>query len=619
MDNCVGLRIHSEKGDYLKRRLLFVLLLFVFDVSIAQQSPVEKSFAEYETYRGAMERGAGKSECYPFVIRVTSQKDLEDLTSVIKKAIKDGQRNIEILIDSGTFYYDKVPVSLSKTDAKDVSINIKGNTTKLIAGGKDYLKGSQVSSPTRSNIYLDINQNLIDLYGEVFEASGVVEILDKDNKKCRMAINQSCSYSPEMRIQVSEWYKSPIYKVTDVRGGYVYFDAHDLGYDKQKKCYNVQYDNSIASIKPRYRFIEVNKVKSFTDRLHECSVSQFIRLKNVKLKSFSVSGIEFCGCAKGDEAFIALQNVEADQISIADCQFEYMRSRAVNLKNTGNLVFKDNIVSNCYAGALYTDVDCPRTIVKGNRFFRAEKGWTNSSCVVCYGDNFLIADNVFEDISYSSIRTGYHHSLGTEMISNGVIEDNEIFYGNEYYGHPEKYSLIDGGGIYIGTLCKQVIVRYNYIHNYRGVKSNRAIYCDDGAMNVKIYGNVISGVTNAHSVLSWRAKSINKKFPQSNDGIDFYYNVIWGKYKFDERPNSSCIHGKNLILYGEGETPPENVLKHFAYQEEDYYSSGASMVNGKIKLSVDGMKVLKTLPTYPKIKQWFYDDNARPLQIRKPK
>ena len=600
------------------RRLRYVLVLLVLlacvKIIFAQQSPVERSFRECESYNGPEESflsNRGNS----FVIQVLTQQDLEDLTSAIKNAIKKGQHCIEIAIAPGVYYYDKVPVSLYKTDAKDVSISIKGNNTVLVAGGKDYSKGCMVSSPTRNNIYLDSNRNLIDLYGEVFDANGPVEILDKDDKKCRMAIDQHCSFSPEIRIQVSEWYKSPIYRVTDVRGGYVYFDAHDLKYDKQKDCYNVQYDNSIASINPRYRFIEVGKVNAFPDRLHECSVSQFLKLRNVKLRSFSVSGIEFHGCAKGEEAFFSFQNVEADKISIANCQFEYMRPRIISLKKTGNLVFRDNVVSNCYGGALYSDVDCPKTIVKGNRFYRAEKGWTNSSCVVCYGEDFLIADNVFEDVSYSSIRTGYHHSLGTEMISKGVIEDNEIFFGEEYYSNPEKHSLIDGGAIYIGTLCKQVIVRYNYIHNYRGVKSNRAIYCDDGAMNVKIYGNVISGVTNAHSIFSWRATRINRKFSQSNDGIDFYYNVIWGKYKFDERPNSSCVHGKNLILYGENESAPENILKNFGYKEKDVFVPNAEMVNGRIKLSSEGLEELKKLPTYPRIKQWFYESSSRPLKV----
>ena len=583
--------------------LFFFFIIAPLERLDAQQLPVEKSFQNHEEYLGVVEKTPFNSNNV-FKIDIDTQRGLERLSSILKNALKDGHKNIEIRIASGVYYYN-TPVSLNKIDRKDVSISIKGNNTILVAGGKDYSKGNRVSSPTRKNIYLDEKLKLIDLYGEVIWADGPVEILNVDEKKCRLPITQPCHYSSEMRIQLSEWFHSPVYKVTDVRDGFVYFVAHDLKYDKQKKCYNVQYDNTIASTNPRYRFIEVDKINYFSQKLHECAASQFINIDRVKLKAFSITGIEFCGSAKGDEAFLSFKNVEAQKVCIANCRFQYIRSRIVNLKKTNHFVFRDNTVSDCYSGALVSDKDCDGTIVKRNRFYRAENGWTNSSCVVCYGQDFLISDNTFEDIGYASIRTGYYYKKGNELVSKGVIENNEIFFGDDYYSHPEKCSLIDGGAIYISTLCEKVIVRYNYIHNYRGVKSNRAIYCDDGAMNVKIYGNVITGVTNAHSILSWRAKSINKKFPQSNDGIDFYYNVIWGKYKFDERLGSSCVHGKNLILYAEGETPPENVLNNFAYQEQDLVFSGVTLENGKMKIPSEAMQELKKFPTYEKMKKWF--------------
>lgn len=576
-------------------------VLAISTISVAQPTPVEKSFRLWEQYNGTEENPHSEPK-NPFSISIHSQKDLEGLTPQIIKAIKQGQTAIEVLIDAGVFKYDKVPLSLSDIDAGSVTISIKGNNTVLVAGGKDYENGGLITAPSRNRIYLDDNLNLIDLFGEVVQAESPVEIIDQKEKLCRVAVSQPFKYSPGMRMQLSEWYKSPIYKVTEVKDGFVYFIANDLKYDKSKKCYNVQYDNTIASMNPRFRFIEVDKVRSYEGFIHECSVTQFAKLKHVKLKSLFISGISFIGGAKGDEAFFSFQDVETEKISLSDCLFENMLSRIVNLKHTGHFVFKDNTVKNCYAGVFYSDQDCPEIIVKGNYFYRAEKGWTNSSCVVCYGVDFLIAGNVFEDVSYSSIRTGYHLSLGDEIVSKGVIENNDIFFGDEYYTHPEKYSLVDGGAIYIGTLTRLVIVRYNYIHNYRGTKSNRAIYCDDGAMNVKIYGNVISGITNAHSMFSWRSPRVNKLYPESNDGIDVYYNVIWGNYKFEERPNSSCIHGKNLILYAEGEKAPENVLKNFAYKEKDLVFSGVTLENGKMKIPEAAKQELRKFPTYEKMK-----------------
>lgn len=578
-----------------------IAALAVSTASFAQPTPVEKSFLEWEQYTGPEERDLSVPED-TYVISILSQKDLEELSSAIIMAIKQGQTDIEVIIKPGVLRYDRTPVFLSEIDAGKVTVSIKGDNTVLVAGGKDYDNGGLITSPSRNRIYLDDKLNLIELYGDVIQADDAVEIIDRKEKLCRVAVSQPFLYSPGMRMQLSEWYKSPIYKVTEIKDGFVYFIADDLKYDNSKKCYNVQYDNTIASMNPRFRFVEVDKAKSYDGSIHECSVTQFAKLNHVKLKSFSISGISFNGGAKGEEAFFSFRDVDAEKICISDCRFENILPRLVSMKKTGRFVFKDNVVRNCYAGAFYSDQDCPEIIVRNNYFYRAEKGWTNSSCVVCYGVDFLIADNVFEDVSYSSIRTGYHLSRGDVIVSKGVIENNEIFFGDEYYTHPEKYSLVDGGAIYIGTLTRLVVVRYNFIHNYRGTKSNRAIYCDDGAMNVKIYGNVISGITNAHSMFSWKSTSVNKKYPESNDGIDVYYNVIWGNYKFEERPNSSCIHGKNLILYADGEKAPENVLKNFAYKEKDLVFSGVTLENGKMKIPEAAKQELRKFPTYEKMK-----------------
>lgn len=591
------------------KRVLFVSLLFAafLQVAKAQQSPVEKSYKDCESYRYPILQ-APSLRRNAFLINVSKQAELKDLNSNIRNAIRKGEKNIVVRFASGVFYYDKLSVYLCNIDAPDVSITIQGNNTIMVAGGKDYPKGEAVSSPNSDCIYLDSDLDLIDLNGEVFQAGSKVEVLDTIMKTCRIAVRTPFHYCQGMKIQISEWFHSPVYEATAYKDGFLYFIASDLKYDEAKKCFNVHYDNKIGNLNPRIRIVDPKRVTLCQKAIHECEVSQFLTLYNMKLKSFSITDISFNGCAKGEKALCYFRNVDAERIGISNCKFEHLNYRIVALKNTGNFVFDHNDVANCYYGAVLSDIDCPQTIITNNTFYRAEKSWTNVSCVACYGEDFLISNNQFEDIGYASVSSGYHYKKGDRMLSRGVIEYNEFSFGDEYYSNPEKYTLMDGGAIYIGTLSRKVIVRYNYIHHYRGVRSNRAIYCDDGAMNVKIYGNVISGVTNAHSVFSWRAKNLNKKFSQSNDGIDMFYNVIWGNYKMDERPNSTCVHGKNLILYGFDEQKPVNELINFGYQEDDVYSLGAVMVNDKIKLSPEGLSKLKTLPTYPNIKQWFWGE-----------
>lgn len=581
--------------------LLFALFLTISIVR-GQNTPVNYAFSKYEKIQHSKTNEIVRYGS-PYVIRINTQDDLSNLNKQIKEAIKEGKTNIEVLFSRGVFYYDKLPVYLYNINAESVSISIKGDQTVLVAGGKDY-DNSKSLSPNRKNIYLDGHLDLINLYGETSVSRGQVEVLEEKTKVCRIALATKETFVPGMKVQISEWYRSPVYDVTDIKNGYVYFIASDLEYDKAKKCLNVHYDSVIRKIKPRVRLFNPAYIKNSTSAIHECEVSSFLTLYRVKLRSFSISRINFCGSAKGKSALCYFRDVKTEGIQIRDCRFRYINQRIISLKHTPNFTFENNRIDSCFYGAFFSDIDCPNTIVKGNKFYRAEMGWTNSSCVVCYGEDFWVSNNQFEDIGYASIRSGYLTTKEGKLICRGLIEYNEIFFGDEYYSHPEKYTLIDGGAIYLATFSDELVVRYNYIHNIRGVSAYRAIYCDEGAMNAIIYGNIMCGITNDYSILSWRVKRLNKKYPQTNDGINLFYNIIGGKYKMDERPNSTCIHGKNLIIYGEGEHVPERILNNFAYQEEDVYCSGATIVNGRLKLSDTAKKELKKFPTYSKMVRW---------------
>ena len=567
------------------------------------QSQAESSYKTFERYKAVQER-VSTSTRQAYCIRVNNQSNLASVNTAIRNAIKSGKKNIEVQFAPGVFYYDRLALYLYKISDKNVSISIRGNQTTLVSAGKDYRNGKVVSAFDRNSLYLDKERKVINYDSDVRNALTKVEVLNASSKECRVKVGGDIRYTPGLCIQLSEWFHCPVYEVTKIKDGYVHFIADDLSYDKAKQCYNVQYDNAIGSVNPRLRFFDPSIIQKHDSAIHECAVSQFLILYKMKLKSFSISGIRFLGCANGKEALMYFRDVEVETICIQDCQFEWMNNLVCNLKNTNNFVFKGNELKNCSYGALNSAIDCSNTIVKNNSFYRMGKGWTNGSIVACHGANFVVSDNTFEDFGYSAISTGYNHKWGSKRVTSGVIENNEIFYGNEYFSNCEKYTLMDGGAVYVSTLSDIIIIRYNYIHDYRGVRSNRAIYCDDGAMNVKIYGNVIRNIPGADAVFSWRAKSVNSKVSGSNDGICFYYNIIWGTYKLDERPNSSCVHGKNLILYANGEPAPKTELVNFKYQEKDAVFSGAQVSDGKLVVPQSAMKELKQFPTYEKMRQW---------------
>lgn len=570
------------------------------------QSLVDNHFQGYEKHK-CIQEGNVKNLGSPYIIEIKTQRDLSSLNSNVRKAIKNGEQNIIVRLSSGKYYYNRLPVYLYNLKAKDVSISIVGNDTYLIAGGVDFESGAYIEAQ-RANVYLNSNNKMINLYDEVRYSQSGVDIIDEKTKECRIRSGESLQYARGMVIQLSEWFHSPAYKVEKIENGFIYFIAHDLKYDEAKKCYNVNYDLKMHATNPRYRIFYPQIFHKQTGYLHECSESRFLILYRVELKSFNMTGLNFIGASKGKSSLLYFREVQADKICIENCHFEYVNESLVRLKKTNNFVYKNNSSRNCSYGALFSDVDCENTIVKDNSFYRMGGSWTNCSCITCLGKNFAVLNNKFEDIGYISISAGYHSKQGIQMVTKGVIEGNEICLGQEYYDHCEKYSLVDGGAIYLSTLSEEIIVRYNCIHNYRGIFSNRAIYLDDGAMNVKIYGNVIWGVTNAHSILSWRAKSVNNRILQSNDGIDFYYNVIWGKYKFDERINSSCIHGRNIILFGKGESVPQCEMTNFKYHESDDIFSGVAVKNGKIIIPDKAMQVLRKYPTYSRMIKWIEED-----------
>lgn len=587
---------------FYRRLSLGLVAVLSLSLQLIYAQPPRRSFEESERYHGAEEKAIVPTGPV-YLIKISSQIELSQLNDKVRKAIKDGRKNIVVDISQGTYYYDRLPVYLYNIDAPDVCLSIKGNSAIMIAGGKDYPSAISIKTPNRYYSYLDQAGKSIDLFGDVFQLKSQVEVVNVSSKLCRIPLQEPASYTSGMLIQLSEWYQSAVYSVKRIQGGYLYFVADNLKYDNTRKCYNVNYDYGVSSLYPRYRLWDPSKIKRVNGRIHECTVNYFLCLYRVKLKSFSLSDLSFNGSAKGEKnALLYFREVDAEQITMEDCSFENMNHRIVQLADTDNFLFKNNTIKNCMFEGIYSSTDCENTIVTGNTFYRLGKAWTNTSAVSCYGKNFSIANNTFEDVSYCSINVGAHVNWTHKKVTSGVIEHNEIWFGEEYFRNGYKYNLIDGGAVYIATMNEKVIVRYNYIHNYSGINSNRAVYFDEGAMNVRIYGNVIRDIPHGHALFSWRSTRVNSIIPESNDGIDFFYNVIWGRYKFDEKENSSCIKGKNLLLYDE--KLPETTIINFAYQEDDILSKGASVKDGIIALPGSALKELQKFPTYEGVKKW---------------
>ncbi len=548
-----------------------------------------------------------------YVITANNQTEFDNLASTIRQAIQKRQQNILVKIGSGTFYYKAGHININGIDNPKLSIRIEGNGTRLVAKGSDYTTrmNRYPSEVDYGHCFLSDRFEYLNFDGEYSQLESLVEVVDEKNKTCRIKTNLPNQKGNGASIQLNEWYMVKTYPISKIKGGYLYFTATDLEYNKTRKCYNVNYDYGISKVMPRYVIKNLKSLTPFSINnktinfqqgvrsIHDCENSQFLILYKNNINYFHLTGIEFIG-SSDKEQLIFSRYVKAKKILISGCKFQYIKSVIFRCDYTDNVCFSDNTIENCF-GMGVTTRDCNRTSITRNKFYRTVKSINRSTCITCISENFYVADNEFKDFGGSAFFIGLNYTQKQTAPVSGIIENNEIYYTKDYHDFMEKFSLIDGGAIYLSSQHDETIVRYNYIHNYCGIDSRRSIYCDDGCYNVKIYGNLIYQPDNSNAVFSWLT-SASKNNLKLNTGIDFMYNVIWGKYKFEEREHSSCVHGKNVIIYSKGR--PLNVLKNFANQEDDIFVKETLPVDGTLRFSSETMRSIQSLPTYKGISKW---------------
>lgn len=594
------------------RKTLLLFFVFFYMNGTAQQTIQKEKFRKYEKkakYEITNPKKIGKE----YVISIDSQDDFEKMYSHIWMAIKERHYNILVKIAPGTYFYKKGHLNLNGIDNPQLSIRIEGGDTRLVAKGEDYTPTSNnfLGNVDYGHCFLTNQFDYLDFDGVYTQPESLVEIVNEKSKLCRVK-----TYLPNLdgkgaSIQLNEWYMVKTYPITRIKGGYIYFTATDLEYVKGQNCYNVNYDYGVSKVMPRYVAknlkgqspfaIYKNKVlfSQGVNAIHECTNSQFLVLYKNHINCFQLKGIEFVG-SSDTEQLLYVRNVKANKVEINDCKFKYIKSTILRCDYADNVFFTNNVIENCFGRGVWSRNDCNHTTITGNQFYRTIKAVDQSSCVTCYSENYYIANNVFKDFGGMAISVGLKYTQKQVAPISGIIENNEIYYSQVYHDFMKRFSLTDGGAIYVSTQNDETIIRYNYIHGYSGIKSRRSIYCDDGCYNTKIYGNVIRQPESSDiAVFQWFSKGTSK----SNAGVDFMYNVIWGKYKMEEREKSDCVHGKNVVIYT-GERP-QNVLKNFAAQEVDVYVNEPMLRNSLTELSPSTMKAIMNLPTYQGMKKWF--------------
>lgn len=499
------------------------------------------------------------------IITVRNQNAFDRMDRSILEAAKSGKKDILVIIRCGSYLFHEDHIIL-KGLPSDVSVTLKGKRVKVYAGGR-YL---QISDDTKnSNVYYQgRRRNIVENWTEVNQCDQLIEMIDSTTKLCRLKMVADGVGSKGDVIQISQWYLTYKYEVTDIRDGYVYFIVNNLKRCDGGRSLNVNYDYVYGKELPRYRMWHTSNRRH---NMYEGTAMRFVNMRNVSMKSFAIEGIIFCGNAyQSSGALIQMNGVKAESVSIRNCVFSNCHTNCVLLGSTSNATvsgcrFNDNYTTNIYSGG-----GCGNVRIIDNIFDNNSCGWNNTFCLNIKGKDFVIARNIFRDFSYGAIGIGEHIGDNKVWVS-GVIEDNEIFYSSQYYADYKIHTLMDSGAIYLWTQNDDVTIRNNYIHDYIGMKDNRGIFCDDGASNFTISGNTIKRIANSYCIDSRRIKDQHPEKFTNNVNISITDNVFDGSVRFEGRDGdgNGCVYGRNTVRKSDGGKAPAMRIVNVKIVETD--------------------------------------------------
>ena len=490
------------------------------------------------------------SQAQDTTLVVKNQHSFSQIDAAIVNAAKKGKKEIRVEICKGKYTFSDDEIQL-KGIPQDVSVFLAAH------GAKIYAESNKVDRKTMTTpnhiYYANSYKNVIDFWSEVRQCNQLIEVVDSVKNVCRLKLKDvHAQVKVGDFIQISQWYLTHRYEVKDSREGYVYFVADNLKRCENGKSWNVNYDYVYGKEMPRYR---IWKRVNNRNKLIEGKASRFINMQKIKMKSFRVEGLEFCGNAsQSQSALIQLMNVTAEDIILKDCIFRSCHTQCLILGNTANVNISDCAFYNNRTTAIYSGGGCKNVHITHCFFENNSTGWNNTFCINIKGKDFLVAHNKFKDFAYGAIAIGEHGNDKKVKVS-GIIEENEIYYTPRYYENYKLHTLMDSGAIYLWTQNDDVHICRNNIHDNIGMKDNRGIFCDDGASNFRITDNVILRVPNSYSIDSRKVKDFNPYGFKNNANNYIAYNIVDNGIRFmgygsEER---HCRKSKNYVLLPHGQ------------------------------------------------------------------
>lgn len=562
------------------------------------------------------------------VIKVKSQKDFDELREKLTSTIKAGEKNISITLSPGTYAFNENHITLKGINAPETKIHINGKGAIMIPQGREYHDGEAYQGAfSVDNSWMNGARD-VQTWSSVRYADGLVEILNVDEKQCRLTCKNAFPSNTDFSnayILIPHWYQSSVYKVDKIDGKYIYFTSDDLKASSYGG-YNVNDDYNYGKKEIRYKLCNVetgdNFLRIIRGKVHlpkgvaevwEGKSRRFLTIQNCKFSAVDIEGIEFRGNAFAEsKPVIYFKDTDCEEIRIHKCSFYGMRGNVISIAATPNVRIDNNVFLDCYYYGIKSNNESANTVVEKNSFKSMGKRMNNTFCVVCRGTDYHVADNTFLNFGYGGVGTGIWYKNKMKLPCSGVIENNELSFDQKYFNNIDNYGIMDGGAIYLWTKNAHSVIRYNNIHDISGMKSNRGIFCDDGAYNFEVYGNVIMGIANSRCIDSRRMANVERtKTPESgidkaNVNIVIRDNIVDGGIRFEahEEAGNNCVKEANYVLHDKESIIPKNVISNVTDKEDDILLEYSGMRKGRIGLSPSSYHQLKRTKVWRSVRQY---------------
>lgn len=557
----------------------------------------------------------GYARCTTIV--VDSQSSFDELQERLINTLNAGEKDICVSFSPGEYIAKQRHIKLTGINAPGTRLRIKGNGATFIPRGFEYHDGDVYQGTfSIDNSWMSGTKD-VETWSSVKYADGLIEVVDSLTKRCRIKCGEAFPNNTDFSnayILIPHWYLSSVYKVDKIEGRYIYFVADDLK-PSLYGGYNVNDDYNYGKKEIRYKLcnIKTNEdcfridggivhLPGGVSSVWEGVIRNFITIKDCRFSSVEIVDVQFLGNAYSKpSAAVVIVDTECQRVNIQRCVFRGMRGNAVSVNGSPNVTISNCKFEDCHYYGLYSDNGSANTVVECSSFTSMGKRMRNARCIKCMGTNHRISDNVFLDFGYGGISSGVGYNVKMKQPCSGVIENNDMSFTQDYLDHIENNCVMDGGAIYIAPQNVGTIVRYNHIHGFSGIKSNRGIFCDDGASGFELYGNVITGIANSWCIDSRRvaqseiANNPKSKMERANVNIVIHDNIVDGGIRFvaNEDSDNGCFKGANYILHSENGELPKIKVENVVNAEDDILLEYTGEKNGKIVLPAKSYSKLK--------------------------